>query len=88
MSTNSTAAGTFFSDSEKTARRSRRSWLSGTESGPGLSGTSLGGATTRAMAPRATNAFTALAKPAIQAPLKPSVDQEEEDAIQAFLSGN
>lgn len=39
----------------------------------------------RALAPKTVNLFTAGAKAAIQPPLKPSVSQEEEDAIQAFL---
>lgn len=40
-----------------------------------------------ALSPRATNLFTTGAKAAIQPPLKPSLKEEEEDAIQAFLSG-
>lgn len=45
---------------------------------------SLGGQT---FAPSAAQFFTAGGKAATQPPLKPSLEQEEEDAVQAFLSG-
>lgn len=41
----------------------------------------------RALAPKAVDLFTAGAKAAIQPPLRPSLKEEEEDAIQAFLTG-
>lgn len=41
----------------------------------------------RALAPNTSSVLGALAKPAIQAPMRPSLEEQEEDAIQAFLSG-